>query len=232
AELEAGFVSFDDALQISTDEEHPEIRTIFWEGSNPEQLTEWINAFVAMSLQYVKKQHVSDEKLNKKQRELSLKQKLDGQLRIARQQRQDSILQLKDALTIAKKLNVKENSPLSGTQDKRQKKVDILLAAQPLYMRGSKALQAELEILQTRKDDAPYFPKIRSLQNQLKQLDTLHINPEKIRVARIDKPAFVPQSPFKPQRKIIVLSALFSGLILGIFIAFISAATTRARQEP
>jgi len=236
AEIQAVFDGFDSALQISTDEKHPELIIVSWEGDNPEQISEWINTFIAFSLKYSKEQRVLEIMLDKKQQEQSTKRKLAAQLNAAKNQRTkwrtERIRLLKEALATAKQLNIKEYGLIPMAQDKQKlERIPISLAEQPLYLIGSRAIQIELKSLETRKKYTPSNPEISRLQDQFNQLNAIHIDPEKIRVARIDQAAFAPQNPIKPQRKIIVLSALFGGLILGIFIAFISAATARSKQE-
>ena len=93
----------------------------------------------------------------------------------AKAKRLDRIAALQEAAEIAQKIE------LTGVitpfaQNDAQRKQPVIegfgLANMPLYLLGEKALRAEIEGLLSRPSDDPFIPDLRSLQDQLKQLET------------------------------------------------------------
>lgn len=94
----------------------------------------------------------------------------------AADKRKDQIHQLKEALNIAISLNIKE--PLPGVS--LSSSTSPMLYAEittssnepsPLYLRGEKALRAEIKELETRPSDDPFIVELRPLLDRLAQLE-------------------------------------------------------------
>ena len=113
------------------------------------------------------------------------KQKITTQIAILRSnahlRRQDQIAQLSAMLSIAEDLGIVD--PFDKGKYNRQDDQNDFLSLQPmvvtevntftppLYLRGSKALTAEIAVLKTRKVDDPFIGKLRGLQEKLDQLE-------------------------------------------------------------
>jgi len=147
----------------------------------------------------------------------------------AEQRRMDRIAELEEAIHMASSLGLKEDPLLSQVTGKSTIAVNQMDS--PLYMRGTRALQAEVTSLRTRKSDDPFIAGLRDLQEKLDILGSAHIDPSRISAVQIDQAAEVPDQPIKPRRKMIVILGLFGGLMLGIFAAFLADFIDRARQE-
>ncbi len=91
------------------------------------------------------------------------------------QKRQDRMVQLEEALVIAKKLDIVDPidswSELKNAKDQAANKVSINNKSLPEYTRGSKALQAELQTLKGRTSNDPFTPGLRELEEQLQRLE-------------------------------------------------------------
>ena len=90
----------------------------------------------------------------------------------------------------------------------------------PLYYRGFRALNAEIEFLKNRKSDDPFIVGLRDLQENLALLGAFKIEEEGLHSVRIDQPAYPPKKRIKPNRKQIVSISIGVGLFSGIFLAF------------
>ena len=90
----------------------------------------------------------------------------------AKTHRLNEIIQLKDALKIAKELGVVENS-FSGKTSNKVLSVQVGKGVDmpTWYLFGSKALASEIEVLEAVSNDDPYIPGLVDLQNQLKALE-------------------------------------------------------------
>ena len=134
------------------------------------------------------------------------------------------ILELKEATNVA--LAVGQENPVYRNMD--------LVGGQlpPLYMLGSKAINAEIQALTSREEMAKalvrgedhFIAGLPKLLLQIESLQELEIDFSKISLARIDEVAVVPVSPIKPRKLLIIALALVGGLFVGLFMALIVAA--------
>lgn len=91
----------------------------------------------------------------------------------AKTKRMDYILHLTEAAKIAESTGLIEKSSLLETNvshDKAAFYTEVTTQAQPLYLRGSKALRSEIKELEERKSDDPFIPGLRELQDKLELL--------------------------------------------------------------
>lgn len=177
------------------------------EGKHPEGLAKVVNDFVAFIDNYTVKYFTEliKEKLTVKKAEIQLKIKsLRNQ---EKQQLLDRIAVLTEALWIAKKLKI----------------TDIFITPKdsPLYLRGSKALTAEIEALTKRKNHDAFIFGLRSLQKKYFKLTQVKFDKPLVRGLQIDRPAMLPHNPVKSKRKVIVILGAIIGLMSGIFVAFL-----------
>ncbi|RFQ16273.1 chain-length determining protein, partial [Pseudomonas sp. ATCC 13867] len=101
-----------------------------------------------------------------------------------------------------------------------------------MYMRGAKAIGAELTVLEQRKNDDPFIPELRGLENQMAFLRGVDVNPDNVSVYTLDSSAEVPQTPIKPKKALIVALGLVLGGMLGVFVAFIRTILLRRTNKP
>lgn len=134
------------------------------------------------------------------------------------------ILELKEATEIASAVG--QDNPVYRNMD--------LVGGQlpPLYMLGSKAINAEVQALETREKIAKQLPRgedqfIKGLPKILLEIDsleTLEIDLNKVNLASIDEVAVIPVGPIKPRKLLILALAIVAGLFVGLFMALIVAA--------
>ncbi|MEQ8803239.1 MAG: hypothetical protein RLP45_14470, partial [Haliea sp.] len=92
----------------------------------------------------------------------------------ARQLRADKVAELEEALAIARSLDITEPAILQMLSRRENGRESVSVSADlstgqgdPLYLRGSRMLQAELAVLEKRTTDAHMVPELRDLQEQL-----------------------------------------------------------------
>ncbi len=90
----------------------------------------------------------------------------------------------------------------------------------PLYYRGYRALNAEINILKNRKSDDPFISGLRDLQEKLALLHSIKIEAEGMYAVTVDQAVYPPKNRIKPNRRLIVSLGTVVGLFLGIFLVF------------
>tara|TARA_R110001599_G_scaffold76384_3_gene209047 strand:+ start:13285 stop:14403 length:1119 start_codon:yes stop_codon:yes gene_type:complete len=110
-------------------------------------------------------------------RKLEIEDQIAALKQKARQLREDRIAEIKEALRIAESLDIPEPTTLQilAKQHAPSASVsvsaDLSYATEPLYLRGTRLLQAELKALQSRTSDLYTTPEVRDLQAELYLLE-------------------------------------------------------------
>jgi chain length determinant protein (polysaccharide antigen chain regulator) len=130
--------------------------------------------------------------------------------------REDSIIKLREALQIAEAIGLERPPVISGSS---AMEIAGSLDGQLSYMRGSKALKAEIENLESRNSDDPFIKKLRMLQAKYDFYSSLESNILNVEVYRTDGVVELPDNPIRSQKSLYVLIGLIAGLILGVLVA-------------
>ncbi|MDX8398697.1 MAG: Wzz/FepE/Etk N-terminal domain-containing protein [Gallionellaceae bacterium] len=196
--------------------------TLTLTGTDPKLITDWLNDFVHLANQRTLEDEVAYYNSLLQHKITSVKHDIDGKLKMAKQVRKDRIAIIEEALSIAENL---------GTSKGMDGKASGFSQNPPLYMLGAKALKAQREVLQQRKDDTPFIPGLRELQSQMLLFAGNAITPDNIHVMHIEEVALPPKYRFKPKRKLIVLASLLAGIVLGVLAVFVIEASTRSSER-
>ena len=137
---------------------------------------------------------------------------------MAKQRREDMIIQYQEAASIAQKLGVMDR--VNSTNIVQNNQLNISTSNIPLYFRGYMALTTEISFLKSRDTDDPFISGLRDLQENLTLLRSIKFDQEKMSAVYIDQEAYPRKSPFKPDRRLIVSLSTVVGLFSGIFLAF------------
>ena len=221
---------FNKNLKVTRVRKDNTVIVVNFEGRNPQSAVEWVNGFIAMARHETVRELTGDITHRIVLAKQSISRQIFSKRDLARKRKLDRIDRLQVALAIASGMNLVENRIQFGFGGRLQTG-NIGTGALPLYLLGSKALRAELGWLKKRTNDDPFIPDLRNLEERLAWLGNIHVNPAKIRVARLDQAAIAPDHPIKPRRRLIVLVALFGGLMLGVFAAFFAEVLAKARVE-
>ncbi|QDP72339.1 hypothetical protein FOG18_07100 [Legionella israelensis] len=201
---------------------NPEVYMVAVQGHKPEQIQEFAKQYISMSQDMAIRGLIYTAKRQAKEVAKSFDNRIKIARTIAREKRLDRITQLEEALAITNFVG-KEDYPLEARNNITIDIVsssDATLDQSLMYRRGSKFLQAEIDILKQRKSDDPFIPELRKLQNQYDFYNTLAINSDNVHPFRMDG-ADVPAVRISPNKKMIIILASAIGLMLGVFLALI-----------
>ncbi|MFT6286171.1 MAG: LPS O-antigen subunit length determinant protein (WzzB/FepE family) [Alcanivorax sp.] len=111
-------------------------------------------------------------------KKLELLDRINGVKDTANIETEDEIRRLEEAHSIAKQLGIKEPTSMrllsqqgSGSNASVAVSTDVSASGEPNYMRGTRALEAELDALKARDSNDFATPELRRLQEQLRLLD-------------------------------------------------------------
>ena len=91
----------------------------------------------------------------------------------------------------------------------------------PLYMRGTKALEAEIKVLRERASDEPFAEGLRDLQEEEAFLEGLLLDGDKLSSVVVDAQASIPYRPARPNVAAVYVLSTILGLVLGCFLVFV-----------
>lgn len=176
----------------------------------------WVSDYAKLAAERAK-----DELLSGSRSDISIMaDNVEQQIRALRasaaKQRADQLAKLKEALRIAESVGL-ENPPIIANTLTGE--VSAAMDGPLIYMRGSKALEAEIANLESRSSDDPYVPDLRAKQEKLNFLRNLKIDPSLVAMYQQDGAVSPPDKPLKPRKAIIMASALFAGIALGACVA-------------
>ncbi|TCT09085.1 LPS O-antigen chain length determinant protein WzzB [Paralcaligenes ureilyticus] len=183
------------------------------EGTNPETISNWANQYVQIALKATQKQLLNNLSSAIHLRLQSTQDQIAILRKNAKVDRQNDIARLKEALTLAESIGL-ENPSITGN-------LITSYTGSTMYLRGAKALQAELNLLEKRTSDDPYIVELPNLLKKQALLQSIDLNPQHLSVAIIDQAATAPEDPIKPKKTLVLALGVILGGILGIFIVFI-----------
>lgn len=158
--------------------------------------------------------------------------RLVSKLKLAAQRRDDRTLSLREALRVARAVGIEDmGSPALAAGKEKVAIVQVNTANAPLYMRGTKALEAEITVLESRKSDEPFIDGLRDLQEKLTFLEGLSINRDKLSAVTIDAAARVPYRTEKPKKMLIITLSAVLSLMVGVFLVFITESWSKVRAQ-
>lgn len=206
------------ALRINGPSSESSTINVAIEAKDPKLAAQWVNDYMALAIAAT-----HTELLKNLQGEITAKkQSTQNQVATLRKLEQDlqnlKIARLQDSLTVAKAMGLE--TPMPGTTVIT---LDNSPANEGSFMRGTRSLQAEIDVLSSRKDQDAYIAGLPKLLTQQALLETLNNTPA-FSVARIDMPAHPPYEPIKPIKPLILLMGIIFGLFLGMFVALIANA--------
>lgn len=199
--------------------------TIILKGEDPAQIADWLNNFVSFADKETIMAQTVASSLKVQLEKENLLQRIESLRSMGRKRRLDKIAQLEEAILVADKLGWVEQYSNLGIQYEQAKmgtlNMSFSLHNVPLYFRGSKALQAEIDVLKQRKNDDPFIPELGSLLNQLNFLSLLKQGTDNVHAMTLDRAAIADDRPIKPKKKNIVVLGFMLGLLLSVCVAFI-----------
>lgn len=132
--------------------------------------------------------------------------------------RQDRLAVLDEALRIAQAVG-QSDPQITRAQPPRQDGLSSYMDGSQLYARGTKSLQAEINVLKNRKDDAPFLDGLRATESQLRLLEELQAKQPDFSLYHLDGQISAPENPSSPKSTLILLTGILAGTLLGSLIA-------------
>jgi len=132
------------------------------------------------------------------------------------------ITKLKQAYTIAQKLNIIEPRESKDQTVKTESRSSVITEEMRyLYSQGTKSLNAEIETVSHIKKDLHMVNGLIEIEQALSLLDATSFDAAKVTPITIDLAAETPQHRIKPNRTLIVLQSVFIGGFLAILFVLI-----------
>lgn len=180
------------------------------------QAADWVVRFVQMAGEQTKREVIRDVRGDAMIKASNLEQQINAARESARKQREDQIVQLTEALRVADSIGLEKPPIISNGLSSE---VSAGMAGSLIYMRGSKALRAEIENLRNRASDDPFIDNLRLRQQAIAFYRSLEVDPEVVEVYRQDGAIDSPDKPVKPKKLMIVGLGIVAGVLLGVMFA-------------
>ncbi|MDF9617290.1 Wzz/FepE/Etk N-terminal domain-containing protein [Pseudomonas entomophila] len=185
---------------------------------DPRRAADWVVKYVELAGRRGKDEIVQDIRSDAMVKANNLEQEITAARESARKQREDQIIQLSEALRVAQSIGLERppiiSNGLSG-------EVSAGMDGSLVYMRGTKALEAEIENLRKRTSDDPFVRDLRQRQEAVAFYRNLQINVGSVQVYRQDGAIESPDRPVKPRKLIILLMGVVVGAALGVLLALL-----------
>jgi len=195
--------------------------TLVATASNPEQAAGWLEAYVSLAEKATKKDVIEGVKSEASTMANNLDHSIIASRENAKDARLDRIAQLREAYMQAMAIGL-EKPPIIANGLSGE--VSAGMNGSLMYMRGSKALDAEINNLEARKSDDPFVSELRERQEAVAFYRSLEIKPEALHVYRQDGPINAGGSPVKPRKALIVGVSLLAGVFAGVLLALLRQA--------
>lgn len=208
---------------------NPSVYEVTVNVDQPELAALWANSYVEQAAARSRRNLEARTNLEIANRRTELQNRINVVRTSTLDQRKDRIARLKEALQIAEAVGF-DSPQITRGQTAADGDLSQIIDGNLLYMRGSRAIRAELELLENRKDDDPFIIELRAIEQQIGLLDLVGPVPETVQLYTLDSVADVPERPIKPNKsRIIILGALFGGMIGGLIAL---TRTQSRRREP
>ncbi|WP_407363162.1 LPS O-antigen chain length determinant protein WzzB [Pseudomonas luteola] len=199
----------------------PDRFTIQFQGTDPQQTVSWVKEYADLAKRKAMSEMLENTLSEARVRARGLEQQIETLRESAKDRREDRMVQLKEALHVAKKINLIEPPVITGGSSANENEISAFMSGSLMYMRGAKALEAEIQNLESRPSDDPFILELRSLQEKYSLYTHIKVNPQYVAVMRQDGPTEVPDQPVKPKRNLVIVLGLVLGAMLGLFVALL-----------
>lgn len=202
------------------DKNQPDRYSIVVEHYSPELASTWAKQYIDQVAE-----RSLDEMLQNSERELAvqarnIEQQIKSERASAKARRDDRTRQLHEALTVAEAIGL-DNPPVITGRVSNDSELSAFMDGSLMYMRGAKALRAEMQVLLARTSDDPFIPELRNLEARYQLFAGVSVDPSNVAVFRQDGDIEVPDQPIKPKKPLIVALGVVLGGMLGVFFALI-----------
>ncbi|MBC3465593.1 Wzz/FepE/Etk N-terminal domain-containing protein [Pseudomonas sp. RW10S2] len=185
---------------------------------DPVRAARWVSEYAELAGNYAKQEIIANTRADFVVLADNLDQQNNAARESARRQREDQIVQLTEALRVARSIGLEKPPIISNSLSGE---ISAGMDGPLTYMRGAKALEAEIDNLRSRKSDDPFIPDLRERQETINFYRALQVDSDVVQVYRQDGVVESPDAPIKPKKTLIVLIGAIVGALLGFFMAFV-----------
>lgn len=182
------------------------------QNKDPVVAKDWVDTYIQRAGERAENEMAKNVSREAEVRARNLAQQIDSLRETGKQNREDAITKLREAREVASAIKLEKPPIITGNPA-----VEIAgsMEGQLIYMRGTKALEAEIKNLEARVSDDPFIDRLRELQAKYSFFKELQARTRDVAVYRIDGVVELPDTPVKPKKVVITLLGLLFGLVLG-----------------
>lgn len=202
------------------------------EGTNKAKLGLWLDAFVKMVNQKAIDNSIRNIQSKINARIISLEGKIASKRLNYIKLHEYELNRLEAAYKIAKKLQITEflgGLPLSKQANLVENNMTDTLNLNSLYMRGTKALEAEISVYKQRSLEDSNIASLRAMQEELRVYKAMSIDRANLKAIIVDKKGVEDVYPVSPKRKLILFISIGLGVGLGLFSVLVFEFFTKVR---
>lgn len=182
------------------------------EARSPEVAVEWVQRYLEMASRFAMQEVLKGINSEYQVKINNLQRQIEASREDAKKQRADKVARLSEALVIAKSIGLEKPPIISNSLSSE---VSAGMSGALIYMRGSKALQSEIDNLNSRDSDDPFIIDLRKMQAEQAYYKNLEISTSKVKIYREDGEVEVPDQPVKPKRALVIGLGVLVGFLLG-----------------
>ena len=196
------------------------------QNGDPVQAVEWVKKYISKASDLAKKELLTNVSREAEVWARNLERQITASRTNSEKTREDTIIKLREALRVAEAIGLEKPPIITGNPS-----VEVAgsMNGQIVYMRGTKALKAEIENLESRKSDDPFIYNLRDMQTMLDFYKGLEVKAASVSVYRIDGGIDQPQTPVKPMKALLIILGLMIGLIVSSVYVVVSHLLRRGK---
>src|SRR5690606_313685 len=178
-DIENAWRHLDKQLQIKIPKEPDAFEvSVSLEGTEPARIANWANIFVELANSAARQELIETLTGEVTIREQSLREQIATLREVAEKQRQDRKARLEAALTIAESIGLED--PVDGApfiSINTEHRSEGLNGGSLIYLRGAKAIRAELVELEKRTSYDAFIPELPDLLKRLALIKSINLRP-------------------------------------------------------
>lgn len=216
---------FSNSLSMKPDKNQPQRYYLSFSDGDVQRSARWLEQYIGLAGHYAKEELLADAQQTIDARKRFIQSQIAIMKRTAEVRRADRLVQLQEALNAARSVGIVDPPTISGAMTAH-------LQGDLMYMRGSRALSAEMDTLQARSSNEPFIEELRVLEEEYGALDEVRLNEDAFSVFRFDGVVKALADPISPRRGLILALGLVLGGMLGVFIALVRSLWLKSKTEP
>jgi chain length determinant protein (polysaccharide antigen chain regulator) len=198
--------------------EIPDKYMVAIQGRDPAQAAKWAEEYIQRAGILSKQEIIKDVSYEAEVRVRSLERQISELRENGQKVREDTITKLREALRVASAIGLEKPPIISGNPAVQ---IAGSLDGQLIYMRGTKALEAEIENLEKRESNDPFIQRLRDLESTRDFYASIPLSLSDAKTYRMDGAVEQASSAIKPKKFLIIIFSVLFGLIVGCGFVFV-----------